>query len=1139
MSAHRWKRTVALLPLLALMLALVPQQPASADHTANPTSVTIAGSLQQEVGCPGDWQPNTTECDLTALTYDANDDLWQRSLTIPAGSYEYKAALNNGWNENYGKNAASGGANVPITVPLTQAVKFYYDHKSHWVTDNINSTIATGVGSFQSEIGCTGDLLPDCLRSWMQDIDGDGIYTFETTQIPVGTYDFKVAINESLDENYGLNGELNGASIGFTVSRPNQPLFFSFNAATKEIVIGLNGAPKGNLNQAQAHWVRPDTLLVKPSLALTGTAVLNYSDSADMTLTPAGIVASDIQTVTLTPDPAWNDAAVKAQFPHLQSGNAYYQALKIGAADLAKVPAILKSQFAVQIFDAGGALIDATGIQIPGVLDSLFTYNGALGVSYSGGVPTLRLWAPTARDVDLLLFEDATTTVSTTIQLAYDASTGVWSTTGDASWTGKYYLYDVQVFTPATGGGGDIVRNFVTDPYSISLARNSTSSQIVNLDDPALKPAGWDQLRKPAVPAPEDIVLYELHGRDFSVRDEGVPEEERGTFKAFARSESNGMRHLRDLARAGLTHLHLLPAFDCASIDEDESFWLPPDESILATLPPTSTVQQETIKDIRDQDGFNWCYDPFHYTVPEGSYSTDADGTARILEFRQMVQALNRVGLRVVMDVVYNHTAQSGQGDKSVLDKVVPGYYHRLNLDGGVETSTCCQNTATEHAMMEKLMVDSLVTWTTAYKVDGYRFDLMGHHMLSNMVKVRDTLRALTPQQHGVDGSQIYIYGEGWNFGEVADNARGVNATQLNLAGSGIGSFNDRIRDGSRGGGPFDNGQDMKKQGFLTGLFTDPNDLDQGTPAQQKERLLLFQDQIRVGLAGNLKDYLFTDRTGAAVTGAQVDYNGSPTGYTSDPQEVINYNEAHDNLTLFDGIQLKAPATATITDRVRMQALGIDLIALGQGVPFFHAGQDILRSKSFDGNSYNSGDWFNKLDWTYTTNNFGVGLPIDQESNWPVFTPLLANRALWPSSALIQSSKTHFEEMLRIRKSSPLFRLRTAAEIQAQVAFLNTGPEQTPGLIVMVLTETRAIHPLNPYKRIVVVFNANPTTQTWSDLSFQTAAMRLHPIQQASADPLVRQASFTGASGTFSVPPRTTAVFVQTEQQLALPVVRR
>src|SRR3712207_4894314 len=188
-----------------------------------------------------------------------------------------------------------------------------------------------------------------------------------------------------------------------------------------------------------------------------------------------------------------------------------------------------------------------------------------------------------------------------------------------------------------------------------------------------------------------------------------------------------------------------------------------------------------------------------------------------------MVQCLNRVGQRAVIDVVYNHTPASGQDPKSILDRVVPGYYHRLDpATGAVETSTCCQNTATEHAMMEKLMVDSVVTWAREYKVDGFRFDLMGHHSRDNMLAVRAALDALTPEEDGVDGSQIYVYGEGWEFGEVADDARFVQATQANMAGTGIGTFNDRLRDAVRGGGPFD--EDPRAlQGFGSGLLTDPN----------------------------------------------------------------------------------------------------------------------------------------------------------------------------------------------------------------------------------------------------------------------------------------------------------------------------
>ena len=439
-----------------------------------------------------------------------------------------------------------------------------------------------------------------------------------------------------------------------------------------------------------------------------------------------------------------------------------------------------------------------------------------------------------------------------------------------------------------------------------------------------------------------------------------------------------------------------------------------------------------------------------HYTVPEGSYSTNPDGTTRIVEFREMVQALNASKLRVVMDVVYNHTNASGQSPNSVLDRIVPGYYHRLNDAGRVESSTCCANTATEHAMMEKLMVDSVVTWAKQYKVDGFRFDLMGHHMVSNMLKVRQALDALTPAKDGVDGKAIYLYGEGWNFGEVANNARGINATQLNLAGTGIGTFDDRLRDAVRGGSPTRNGnKDLEEQGFSNGLFFDPNGYDQGTADAVKAKLLLFQDQLRVGLAGNLADYQFVDRTGKVVSGKDVDYNGSPAGYNRDPQEHIVYVEAHDNQTLYDNNIYRAPVATSMADRVRIQQVGLSLAALSQGVPFFHAGSDILRSKSLDRDSYNSGDWFNKLDFTYRSNNFGVGLPPagPNQSNWDKMQPLLANAALKPAQADIQQSAAVFRDWLKIRKSSPLFRLQTAEQIESVVDFYNTGPDQLPGLV--------------------------------------------------------------------------------------------
>ena len=487
----------------------------------------------------------------------------------------------------------------------------------------------------------------------------------------------------------------------------------------------------------------------------------------------------------------------------------------------------------------------------------------------------------------------------------------------------------------------------------------------------------------------------------------------------------------------------------------------------LAVLPPDSTQQQSAVLAVAARDGFNWGYDPFHFTVPEGSYATDPDGPQRIREFREMVRGLAAIGLRVVMDVVYNHTSASGQAEHSVLDRIVPGYYHRLDLDGAVTTSTCCANTASEHRMMEKLMVDSVVTWAKAYKVDGFRFDLMGHHMKSNMLKVQEALHALRPWKDGVDGRAIYVYGEGWNFGEVANGARGVNAVQGNMAGTGIGTFDDRSRDAIRGGGPFSG---LREQGFINGLFYDRNGTIQG---DELNALLQRSDWLRLGLSGNLASFRFEDRWGNTVAGRDLEYLGQRAGYAQDPVDDIKYADAHDNETLFDANQLKAPVATSMDDRVRIQNLGVSLIGLGQGIPFFHAGVELLRSKSLDRNSFNSGDWFNKLDFTGESNNWGVGLPPapDNQANWPQLQPLLANPALRPAPPHMRRACDHMLEILRIRASSKLFRLPTGADVNAALSLFNTGPRQVPGVVAMTIADPQARFD-RLVARVVVVVNA-------------------------------------------------------------------
>lgn len=1101
-----------------------------------PANVTIAGNLQSELGCSGDWQP---DCAATHLDFDAWDAVWQKTFDVPAGSWEYKAALNDSWAENYGANATPGGANIGLTLDPAAPVKFYYSHQTHWVTSNRNAVIATAPGSYQHFLGCPGDWDPGCLRSWLQDTDGDGVYTFKTRKLPAGNYEVKAAIDESWNENYGANGERNGPNIAFTVPAACTEMYFRYEGATHILTVSAEGAPRGNLQLARGQWLTRDTLAWNVGAMPAGTTfALHAAPEGGLKLERTGVTGGE--TFALTLDPAGLPDALKEKFPHLAS----FKAFLLGNENRLKVPDLLKGQLAISAVGPDGLLLDANSIQIAGVLDNLFANDAALGPTWKDGVPTLRVWAPTARSVKLLLFADSQPeTTPTAIDMLRDDTTGNWSVKGTADWKNQFYIFDVEVFVRTTG---KVEHNLVTDPYSLSLAANSTRSQLIDLADKALLPPGWKHLKKPALDAFEDIVLYELHVRDFSASDPSVPENLKGTFPAFTLAGSRGGRHLSALAKAGVTHVHLLPSFDIATVNEDRSAWQQP-EGDLSTFPPDSTEQQARVLAVADKDGFNWGYDPWHYTVPEGSYATQPDGSARILEFRSLVAALNKMGLRVVMDVVYNHTTAAGQDTRSVLDRVVPGYYHRLDLDGNITTSSCCQNTASENAMMEKLLIDSVLTWVKDYKVDGFRFDLMGHHMKANMLKLRAALDQLDPKKDGVEGRQVYVYGEGWNFGEVANNARGVNATQLNMAGTGIGSFNDRLRDGARGGGPFD---PPRHQGFLTGLFLDPNGTPQGTPEEQKATLLHRTDWIRSGLAGNLASYRFIDAAGRDVSAAEIDYNGQPTGYTQDPQEDINYISAHDNETLFDAVQLKAAGADSISDRVRMHNLGISLIALGQGIPFFHAGDEILRSKSLDRNSYNSGDWFNKLDFTYSSNNWGVGLPParDNQGNWPIMQPLLADPALAVAKPEIQAGFSHFVEMLAIRRTSGLFRLRTAGEIESRLKMYNTGVEQIPGLIVFSLFEPETGGPaekrsirgggrafpdyrINPlrfpnYQQLVVLVNAAPTSVTWGDAELAGLSLRLHPVLAGSTDPLSRLSTYDSATGSFTVPGRTTAVFV-------------
>ncbi|WP_316759932.1 pullulanase-type alpha-1,6-glucosidase [Streptomyces herbicida] len=853
-----------------------------------------------------------------------------------------------------------------------------------------------------------------------------------------------------------------------------------------------------DLTTSKAVWIDRNTVAWNGVDGAVSTQLL-YSHDGSIAVKDGTLTSDDERWLRLTKTTLTD--AQKAKFPHLKD----YTAWSVDPRDRDRVRQALSGQIVASQRAANGAVLAATGVQIAGVLDDVYDATTAkLGPVFHDGKPSLSVWAPTAQSVSLELD-------GSKVAMHRNAATGVWSVTGTASWKNKPYRYLVKVWAPSVR---KVVTNKVTDPYSVALTANSERSLVVDLNDKALAPGGWSTLRKPKAVPLKDAQIQELHIRDFSVADKTVPAKDQGTYLAFTDQGSDGSKHLRQLAKSGTSYVHLLPAFDIATIPEKKADQASPDCD-LASFAADSDKQQECVAKTAAKDAYNWGYDPFHYTVPEGSYATDPNGTARTVQFRKMVKSLNDDGLRVVMDVVYNHTAASGQADTSVLDKLVPGYYQRLLADGSVANSTCCANTATENAMMGKLVVDSIVTWAKQYKVDGFRFDLMGHHPKANILAVRKALDALTLDKDGVDGKKIILYGEGWNFGEVANDARFVQATQQNMAGTGIATFSDRARDAVRGGGPFDS--DPGIQGFASGLYTDPNaSTANGTKEEQKARLLHYQDLIKVGLSGNLKAFTFTDTAGKEVKGSEVDYNGSPAGYADAPGDALAYVDAHDNESLFDALTYKLPKDTSASDRARMQVLAMATAALSQGPSLSQAGSDLLRSKSLDRNSFDSGDWFNAIHWNCADGNgFGRGLPMaaDNESKWPYAKPLLSSVSV--GCPQITGSSAAYQDLLRIRTTEKAFSLGTAAQVQSRLSFPLSGKDETPGVITMELGD------------LVVVFNATPEKQEQRVGALAGTSYRLHPVQADGTDAVVKTSSYAADSGTFTVPARTVAVFTR------------
>ncbi|MEZ7633049.1 pullulanase-type alpha-1,6-glucosidase [Pauljensenia sp. 27098_8_83] len=1100
--------------------------------------VTIPGSHNKAMGCDADWAP---DCAKAALTRDATG-VYSATFTLPAGDYQYKVAEGGSWDTAYGAGGAAGGANISYTLNETTSVTFYYDRATHRVWNTATDQTVTLPGTFQKALGCSDNWQAQCLAPLLEPT-GDGTYTYSTTALPEGDYEFKVAIGGSDNENYGQDGTVGGANYQFA-TKANKLVTFTYDSSTHKVAIASADAPVAGNGEQRAYWVTSNILAWPTSLlpegvtraqVLDGSAKLSY----ELVTAPeggAGLSNGAVTGATTTALTVAGDlpAEVTTAHPNLNG----YIALK-APIDEAVAREALTGQIAVA--QKSGESVNAfTGVQIAPVLDSLYAQaatQASYGVNWNeAGNPTFALWAPTAKSVALVSWNTSTPSGSDADipgdglrTEAVRGDDGRWSVDNAAGeiHEGAQYLWEVTVYVPETG---KVEKNLVTDPYSVSLTVDSTRSVAVNMNNPSTVPAVWTNSKAPVIQDDAQRSIYELHVRDFSAADTSVPEYMRGTYMAFTQFESNGMRHLDELARAGMNTVHLLPTFDIATIPEKRAEQKTP--AIPEDAGPASEEQQAAVSAVADQDAYNWGYDPLHWMAPEGSYATSShqNGGARVREFRSMVGGLHSIGMQVVLDQVYNHTPAAGQSATSVLDRVVPGYYQRLNASGGVETSTCCSNVATENAMSEHLMIDSMIHWAKYYHVDGFRFDLMGHHPAAEMKRAQEALKSLTLEKDGVDGSRLYIYGEGWNFGEVANNALFTQATQGQLDGTGIGAFNDRLRDAVHGGGPFDEDHRVF-QGFGSGAFSDFNGLDTRPESERRADYLHRVDLVKLGLAGNLKDYTLTTYDGKTVSGAQLDYNGQGAGFASQPAENVNYVDAHDNETLFDLVTYKMPADAPMENRVRMSLISQASVALSQSPSFWASGTEMLRSKSLDRDSFNSGDYYNAIDWTMHDNGFGHGLPVKSKNGaaWDHMRPLLENPDLKPSPEQIDTSSEIAMDFLRVRSSSRLFTLGSADLIRSKVSFPNSGEGAVDGTIVMLINdEAGAGNDVDAaLDGALVVFNATDKTMTTAVDGLAGRVFKLHEAQANGSDAVVKDASFDAKTGSVTVPARTVAVFTQ------------
>lgn len=513
-----------------------------------------------------------------------------------------------------------------------------------------------------------------------------------------------------------------------------------------------------------------------------------------------------------------------------------------------------------------------------------------LGVRYTSEATQFRLWSPAIEAARVHIYENYIGGDAVQSLELGRSEGGTWLGILEGDHAGKYYTFQVQ--------SAGVWLEEKPDPYARAVGTNGRRGMILDLD--TTDPENWENDRRRQTANPTDAIVYELHIRDLSIAgNSGI--QNQGKFLGLAETgtkspdgRSTGLDHIKDM---GITHVHILPAFDFRSIDESDPA----------------------------KYRYNWGYDPQHYNVPEGTYSTDpVDGAVRIREFKQMVQAFHQAGIGVILDVVYNHT---GDTEHSVFNQLVPGYYYRHWEDGRFSDASACGNeTASERAMVRNYIIESVKYWADEYHLDGFRFDLMGIHDIETMNAVSAALRAIDPS--------ILVYGEGWTAGDspLPYEERALKRFTHQL--DGVAAFSDNIRDGIKGH-----------------VFTpDDRGFASGKPG--------LKETIKFGIV-------------ASTDHPQVDYEAvewldEPKAWAAAPTQTMTYVSCHDNHTLWDRL-LNSHPDASEEDRISMQKLAGAMVLTSQGISFLHAGVEMLRTKYGVENSFESPDSINRIDWARKT----------------------------------------------------------------------------------------------------------------------------------------------------------------------------